>query len=544
MDWVLFPAVTVAILCPALFLPGRDWLERLAIGAGVGAAVWAAVSLLRFFLLLPASTPRIVGLVCLVAAALSGSLLAMVAIRSSRLVQSLRARASSQPLWLAIAAALLVTCGVEATVPHFGGALRYYDWWMHFDLARFYAAPSDLARTYGEGATVTSRTPLFNILGGMALTLLGNRFSVLQVMTGAVGWLYILPFALLARRLVAGRAALPVAIAGMSPLILQSHTYTWPKGLATFCVLLAVERCMALRAEPLGARPIIAIHLGLASGLTVMAHAGFAGYLLPAYAWLVWDCWNRRLPVRWLVASIATAVVTILPWYGWAIAQYGLHDAALAYPGSPYASVLSWVLDHILIMVTALVPVAIPLNIAARRGDLLQQYLIIYMGTAVGMFGFVFALKAIAMNVFPRTRLRGPADLLMTALVGALIVTLLFEKPGWGWTGAGALFIPALLLLLLATTSSSRLTILQTWMGLAEVVIFEIVILWWMWSPASGRDLNAQLVLQQHVRFLGRDAWPIGILLLVAGIATGFAALSPWLGWSKREAVPAEPAAA
>ena len=472
MDWVLFPVVTVAILCPALFLQGRDWLERLAIGAGVGAAVWAAVSLLRFFLLLPASTPRIVGLVCLGAAALSGSLLAVVAIRSSRLVRSLRARASSQPLWLAIAAALLVTCGVEATVPHFGGALRYYDWWMHFDLARFYAAPSDLARTYGENATVTSRTPLYNVLGGMALTMLGNRFGVLQVMTGAVGWLYILPFALLARRLTGGRAALPVAIAAMSPLILQSHTYTWPKGLATFCVLLAVERCMALRAEPLGAKPIIAIHLGLASGLTVMAHAGFAGYLLPAYGWLVWDCWNRRLPARWLVASIGTAVVTILPWYGWAIAQYGLHDAALAYPGSPYASVLSWVLDHILIMVTALVPVAIPLNIAARRGDLLQQYFIMYIGTAVGMFGFGFTLKAIAMNVFPRTRLRGPTAPLAIALAGAVIVTLLFEKPAWGWTGAGALFIPALLLLLLATMAQSRPTIFQTWVGLAEVLIF------------------------------------------------------------------------
>lgn len=544
MDWVLFPVVTGAILAPALLLRGRDWLERLAIGAGAGATVWAALGLLRFFLLLPASTPRTVGLLCMAAAALSGALLAIVAIRSSRLVPSLRARTSSRPLWLAIATALLVTCGVEAAVPHFGGALRYYDWWMHFDLSRFYAAPSDLARSYGEGATVTSRTPLYNVLGGVALTLLGNRFSVLQVLTGAVGWLYILPFALLARRVAAGRAALPVAIAAMSPLILQSHTYTWPKGLAAFCVLLAVERCVALRAEPLAARPLIAIQLGLASGLTVMAHVGFAGYLLPAYGWLVWDCWHRRLPVRWVLASIATAAMTILPWYGWAIAQYGLHDAVFAYPGSPYPSILSWVLDHILIVVTALVPVAIPTNIAAGRGDLLQQYFIIYMGTAVGVFGFLFALKAIAMNVVPRTRLRGPAELLTIALIGALIVTVLFEKPGWGWTGAGALFIPALLLLLLATSTSSRLTVPQTWVGLAEVVIFEIVILWWMWSPASGRDLNAQLVLQEHVRFLGRDAWPIGILLLAAGMATGFAALRPWLGWSKPDAVPAQPVAA
>ncbi len=520
MDWLLLPVATGAILAPALLLRGRDWLERLAIGAGLGAAAWAAFGLLRFFLLLPASTPRIVALVCLMGALLSGSLLAVVAIRSSRSVQSVSAP-SNRPLWLGIVAALLLTGGVEAAVPPFGGALRYYDWWMHFDLARFYAAPSVLARTYGENATVTSRTPLYNILGGVALTLLGNRFSAFQVMTAAVGWLYILPFALLARRLT-----------------------TWPKGLATFCVLLAVERFIALRAEPPAARPVIAVQLGLASGLTVMAHAGFAGYLVPVYAWLAWDCVNRRLPLRWLLASTATAVLVVLPWYGWAIAQYGLHNAVLAYPGSPYPSFLAWLLDHVLIIVTAVVPVAIPANLLAGRGDLLQQYFLVYMGTAAGIFGFAFSLKVIAMNIFPRTRLRGPADILTIALAGALIVTLLFEKAGWGWTGAGALFIPALLLLLLATMTSSRLSIPHAWVGLAEVVGFQLVILLWMWSPTSASDLNAQLVVQEHIRFLGRDSWPVGVLLLAAGIAAAVAALRPWLGLSGRDAIPTQSAAA
>jgi len=543
MDWLLLPVATAAILAPALLLRGRDWLERLAIGAGLGAGAWAAFGLLRFFLLLPAGTPRIVALVCLIGAALSGSLLAVVAIRSSRSVQSVSAP-SSRPLWLGIVAALLLTCGVEAAVPHFGGALRYYDWWMHFDLARFYAAPSDLARTYGENATVTSRTPLYNVLGGVALTLLGNRFSAFQLMTAAVGWLYILPFALLARRLTGVRAPLPVAVASLSPLILQSHTYTWPKGLATFCVLLAVERFIALRAEPQAARPVIAVQLGLASGLTVMAHAGFAGYLVPVYAWLAWDCVNRRLPLRWLLASLATAVLVVLPWYGWAIAQYGLHNAVLAYPGSPYPSFLSWMLDHILIIVTAVVPVAMPANLLASRGDLLQQYFLVYMGTAAGIFGLAFSLKVVAMNLFPRTRLRGPADILTIALTGALIVTLLFEKAGWGWTGAGALFIPALLLLLLATMTSSRLSIPHAWAGLAEVVGFQLVILLWMWSPTSASDLNAQLVVQEHIRFLGRDSWPIGLLLLAAGTAAAVAALRPWLGLSGRDAIPTQSAAA
>jgi hypothetical protein len=148
------------------------------------------------------------------------------------------------------------------------------------------------------------------------------------------------------------------------------------------------------------------------------------------------------------------------------------------------------------------------------------------------------------MNIFPRTRLRGPADILTIALTGALIVTLLFEKAGWGWTGAGALFIPALLLLLLATMTSSRMSIPHAWVGLAEVVGFQLVILLWMWSPTSASDLNAQLVVQEHIRFLGRDSWPIGVLLLAAGIAAAVAALRPWLGLSGRDAIPTQSAAA
>jgi hypothetical protein len=88
------------------------------------------------------------------------------------------------------------------------------------------------------------------------------------------------------------------------------------------------------------------------------------------------------------------------------------------------------------------------------------------------------------------------------------------------------------------------LSIPYAWVGLAEVVGFQLVILLWMWSPTSASDLNAQLVVQEHIRFLGRDSWPIGVLLLAAGIAAAVAALRPWLGLSGRDAIPTQSAAA
>lgn len=129
--------------------------------------------------------------------------------------------------------------GLEANLPHYGVALRFYDWWLHFDLARFYRLPTDLGRTYGE-ATVTSRTPLFNLLGSLALACLGDRFTVFQVFTAAVGWLWVLPFALLVRFL--GRDAWAAGLV----LIMAG---------AVTCVVMAVKRSTGMRVRRPEAEP-------------------------------------------------------------------------------------------------------------------------------------------------------------------------------------------------------------------------------------------------------------------------------------------------
>src|SRR5207302_4884987 len=100
----------------------------------------------------------------------------------------------TRPFLLAILAAAALTLGLEASLPHFDLAERYYDWFVHFDLARVFqsATAAGLGSHWGD-ATVTTRTPLYNLLGSVALTVFGDRFTVFQVLTAAVAWLWILP---------------------------------------------------------------------------------------------------------------------------------------------------------------------------------------------------------------------------------------------------------------------------------------------------------------------------------------------------------------
>src|SRR5205823_5695490 len=211
MDLLFYPLVLAALLLPIIWVGRRhtDHVETLALAAGYGVLGAAAIGLARFFVALPASTPRLAGLLafglCVVAAVI---------------------------LWKVAASS------------HWGEA------------------------------TVTTRTPLYNLVGSLALTYLGDRLAVFQVFTAAVAWLWILPFALLARRLVGGWAPAVTALAGLSPLVLHTTTYASSKGLVTFFALLALERYLALREAPAERVTSLSWQFGLFSAATVMTHSG------------------------------------------------------------------------------------------------------------------------------------------------------------------------------------------------------------------------------------------------------------------------------
>jgi hypothetical protein len=515
LDLLLYPVMLGSILAGAGWFARRgDLLESLTLGAGFGVIGWAALSLAHFFLLLPVATPRVVGSVAF-AIAVAGSLVLawFTRARAPRPVPS-----NSMDLLLVVGGIACLTLGLEASLPHYGVALRYDDWWMHFDSARFYLAPVDLNHTYGD-FVVTSRTPVFNLLGSLSLATFGDRFSVFQVLTAAVGWLWALPFALVARRLVPSRAAAVTALCGLSPLILYSHTYSWPKGLAAFFCLLALERVLAFREAAPESRPGLSIQVGLFAGAAVMTHAGFVGFMLPLFGLFALDAARRRGSCSFALATI-TASLVALPWYAWGIAQYGVHRAVFGYPTVPY-TVTSWLSDRFGILVTSMLPVSFPANLIAGNADRLQYFFLIYLGTAAGMLGVAFLVRALAQGLHRGDRLSGAhTPVLVTfAAVGILAAVVLIQGYAAGFQMAHAVLIPGILILALLALRSKPLGSISVSIAVTEMLAIDVVVLSWMWSPAGWQQGNALLAAQHGILFLGQDTWIVGIVLSLLGLA-------------------------
>jgi hypothetical protein len=523
VDLFFYPIIVAAILAPAAWFWRRhDAVEALALGALVSLAAWAALAFARFLVLLPPSAPRVAGILAL-AIALAG--IYLITRSATPAAPAEPRRPSPSSLLPLLAGAALLALGVEAVVPHYGIANLYYDWWEHFDLARFYRAPSDLLRIYQDGYTVTSRTPLYNLVTSLPLTLFGERFSVFQVATAALAWLWVMPALLLARRFVADQGTRLVALLALSPLILIATTYPWPKGLVTFFTLLALDRFFALRQAGRGEGRAVALQMGLASGLTLMTHEGFAGYLLPLYALLVFEVIAKRGPWVPLATACASGLLVALPWYAWAVAQYGVRGGLIGYPEPGYAGVGAWLLDHVVILVSSAVPITVLFH--ALGGNPVQQVFVAYLRTAVGLLGVAFLLRVLARSVRPAPAdLGGLRPLIGFAVAGIVSTTLLLNGWGNGWASAESVFIPAMVALVIVALTRAPLTQGMVAVAIAECLVVLASAVTFLWSPASSGEPNAQLAVATQLRFLGRDAWPLGVPLMLIGAASLLYALS------------------
>jgi hypothetical protein len=505
-----------------------DRLERLAVSAGYVVLGAAAIGLARFFVVLPASGPRLAGLLAVGLCLIAAAILFRLAVTSHRSAAIQRADTPAprsgarswmrSSLLLAVASVALISMGIEASLPHYDLAERYYDWFVHFDLARIFhaATAADLGRHWGE-ATVTTRTPLYNLVGSLFLNFAGDRLEVFQVFTAAVAWLWVLPFALLARRLVGGWAPAVTALAGLSPLVVHTTTYASSKGLVAFFALLALERYLALRDAPAERVTSLSWQFGLFSAATVMTHSGFLGFPLALFALFAWEALRRRLRWRDFLLSGATATLVALPWYVWAIAQYGLRAGVFGYPHAPYDSVLRWAFDRFLILPTSLLPLTLPFDRYVVHP--IETYFLLFIGTATGMLGVTYLLRALAQNLNRRTRIKAgslEAPLFWFAAGGIIVADLLHE--GVVSNNAGTFCLPGLLALLLLALRINPLTRAFLIVSLVETIVFEVMVLWWAWSPAGSGRPNALAAQANHLRFLGQDTLPIGIILLVAGV--------------------------
>lgn len=532
MDLLFYPVIAGAILLPVAWVLRRhgDHLEALALGAGYGVLVWAGIGLGRFFLVLPPGAARLAGLLALAACvALVILLVALARAPHTTAIPAGGSQRITRPFLLAILAAVALTLGMEASLPHFDLAERYYDWFVHFDLARVFqtATAADLTRHWGD-ATVTTRTPLYNLLGSVALTVFGDRFTVFQVLTAAVAWLWILPFALLARRLLKGWAPAVTGLAAISPLVLHTTTYASSKGLVTFFALFALERFLALREAPPDRVLSLSLQLGLFSAATVMSHSGFVGFPLALMAMYAWDVTRRRRPWPGLGVTAVTGALVVIPWYAWAIAQYGLQAGVFGYPRAPYASVLRWFFDRLLILPTSFWPLTLPPDRYLVQP--LETTFLLYIGTATGVLGLVFLFRAMAQNLNHRTRINsGPIEwpLLCFAAVGILVADVLHE--GVLSNNAGTFCIPGMLALLVLAVRANPLTRFFVVASLIEMTVFEVAVLLWVWSAAGSGLGNAQVAQANHLRFLGQDTLVVGLLLLAAGMAAAAVCVWPWI---------------
>jgi hypothetical protein len=515
MDIVFFPVMVLVVLAPAvLFWRHHDLPEAMALGALVSLAGWSWLAFARFLLLLPASSARTVGLVALAVSVAGAALVSVLVNRRAQRASRPVERNRSQVLAL-IAGAALLAVGLEAAVPHFGIANLYYDWWEHFDLARFYSAGGDLARRYQDGYTVTSRTPVYNLVTSLGLTAFGDRFSIFQLGTAALAWLWVLPAIRLARRLPDHALAL-IGLLALSPLVLFATTYPWPKGLVAFFALLSLDRFLALREKPALERAAAAAQFGLAAGLTLMTHEGFAGYLLPLFGLLLWDCLRSRARWRDLLTAGAVGVLVALPWYAWAASQYGLRGGLIGYPVPGYGSAMAWLLDHLVVLVSSMLPITVLFH--AYGDSWLQQVFVAYLRTAAGLLGIAFFIRLLARSL-KRTKATtsGHRPLLAFALAGILSTTLLLNGWGNGWASAESVYIPAMIALLLVACARVPLTQGMVAIAGGECLVLLAAAIAYMWSPAAAGEANARLAQALQVHFLGQDAWPFGIALLVLG---------------------------
>ena len=506
-----------AIVLPGFFVFRRlELLERITLGAALGVILLGGLAFLRFLVILPGSAARTLGLVVLLSC-VAGALVAGAICRAKTQPAEGNRQAQRIPraLLASLVGAALLGLGVEATLPHYDLAARYYDWFVHFDLARIYEHGSGLDTRWGD-AGVTTRTPLYNLLGAGAMLLFGDRFQVFQVLTAAVAWLWLLPTALIARRLLRDRWLTRVALLGLSPLLLQTTTYAWSKGLVAFFALLALDRCLALREASHESMPSTAIQLGVVSAATVMTHPGFVGLPLALFGLLLYDAVRRR--AGWLRVGLTSAggLLVALPWYVWAIAQYGLSHTLFGYPLAQYPSVFRWAFDRLLIVVTSLLPITLPLDHFLTNP--LTTVFLLYVGTATGLLGLGFLLRSLAQNLKPARRL-GRSNAERTALifagVGFLVADLLHEGVV---SNDGATFgIPTFVVLALLMIKANPLTRTTMALAVTECLLINTAIVAWVLSPAAQGLPNAAAAALNHIRFLGQDLWPVGLVIALAG---------------------------
>lgn len=340
-------AAGLLVLCAALsFVPGYGLLapfarlrpaERLACSGLVSAAVCGLAALAAF---LPAQGHLVVSPWAPVVLPLGAGVAGLAVARGRGVSLGLDAAARQVGwFWLLLLAELTA---IELVLPSFGGAGWFADWWVHFHRALVYGnlvPVTDAARTcvdprlhcmarvYDNGV-LTARTPLYNLLGGIAVGIDGGRLGAFQIAAAAWGAVLAGPVVLLAQRRGPRVGALAGTLLLLNPFLIHLAVYPWPKVLTAAFEVAAVYWICRLRDGEAWA----GFGVGASLVLAMYTHQAASVYALAAGLYL-WR-WAPRVRGwrRALGAGACAAGALTLPWVLWGMRIYGWRGVFLSSP--------------------------------------------------------------------------------------------------------------------------------------------------------------------------------------------------------------------
>jgi len=261
--------------------------------------------------------------------------------------------------FLAYAAAI----SVQALIPVYSGAYWYGDWWLHYDVARFYASRLPLDTTWFGNVIAPTRTPFFNLYGAYFMSFLGTGFAGFQVASTLANVIFLFPVAALANRLAGQRAALiAVFLCIFSSALFTNELYTWPKLATAFCVLASVYFYLAFRASlASGGGKTDSRSLGLAVAFFLLGYmehqtALYYGIGMLLDSLLVSLATGGASGIRRLAGAVIPALPAIIvslaalaaPWYLWSFGIWGVEGTINASPSVAHAfTTISWFDDRV-----------------------------------------------------------------------------------------------------------------------------------------------------------------------------------------------------
>ncbi len=329
-----FPLLAWAIGTPIVGrLTQFDREERFVASFGVGFAALAVCAFTAFVLHAPQPYFNLGGAVVMLGIALW--------CRLTTPKRPAETGPSTWPLAAIFTLAYLHLVAIQILLPAYRGSYWYFDWYMHYNEAQIFVGDEAVTRTWANGYTVASRTPLFNLATAFVMGSAGHGFDIYQLASAATNICFVLPLFLLLRDLFGRRAAwLALFLVPLNLWMLHNAWFTWPKMLATYYLVLALHfylQSMRQRGvDPLRAANYFVGFL-IAGLLGYLTHQAVALYILPLLLCaVVLALYERALPLRLHQFLAAATVVAVLggTWYAWLVGNLGMDKVLHSTPAS------------------------------------------------------------------------------------------------------------------------------------------------------------------------------------------------------------------